>query len=123
MVLEIREDQDFEQLLEKSKTQPVLIFKHSTQCSISGQAYEEFNRFTDSAPDLVSGLVLVLEDRAVSDAIAARLGVRHESPQAIVAKDGKAEWNASHWRITAEVLAKAVGSFEKHLKPVPTPLL
>ena len=108
MVFEIRQNQDFEQLLERSKTDPVLLFKHSTQCSISDQAYEEFNRFRETAADLTCGLVLVIENRSVSDAIAVRLGVRHESPQAIVVKDGKPEWNASHWKITAETLSEAL---------------
>ena len=95
MVLELRQHRDLEQLLQRSKTDPVLIFKHSTQCSVSDQAYEEFTRFLENAGDLACGVVLVIENRDISNAIAARLGVRHESPQAIVVKDGKPEWNAS----------------------------
>ena len=110
MVLELRQHQDLEQLLERSKTDPVLIFKHSTQCSISDQAYDEFTRFAGMAGDLNCGLVLVIENRDLSNAIASRLGVRHESPQAIVVRDGKPEWNASHWSITAEALNKAIGN-------------
>lgn len=108
MVLEIRQDQDFEQLLERSKADPVLIFKHSTQCSISDQAYEEFSRFAQAAANVTCGLLFVIENRSVSNAIAVRLGVRHESPQAIVVKDGKAGWSASHWRITTEALTEAM---------------
>ncbi len=108
MVLELRQHRDLEQLLQRSKTDPVLIFKHSTQCSVSDQAYEEFTRFLENAGDLACGLVLVIENRDISNAIAARLGVRHESPQAIVVKDGKPEWNASHWSITMESLAQAI---------------
>jgi len=108
MVLELRQHRDLEQLLQRSKTDPVLIFKHSTQCSVSDQAYEEFTRFLENAGDLACGVVLVIENRDISNAIAARLGVRHESPQAIVVKDGKPEWNASHWSITMESLAQAI---------------
>ena len=108
MVLELRQHRDLEQLLQRSKIDPVLIFKHSTQCSVSDQAYEEFTRFLENAGDLACGLVLVIENRDISNAIAARLGVRHESPQAIVVKDGKPEWNASHWSITMESLAQAI---------------
>ena len=108
MVLELRQQRDLEQLLQRSKTDPVLIFKHSTQCSVSDQAYEEFTRFLENAGDLACGLVLVIENRDISNAIAARLGVRHESPQAIVVKDGKPEWKASHWSITMESLAQAI---------------
>jgi bacillithiol system protein YtxJ len=37
----------------------------------------------------------------VSDAAAQRLGIRHETPQAILLRDGRVVWNASHFRITA----------------------
>ena len=114
MVVEVRDNQDFERLLESSKTHPVLIFKHSTQCSISGQVYEEFDRFQQDAGDVTCALVLVIEDRQVSNTIASRLGIRHESPQAIVLKDGKPKWNASHWSITADALSEAVYAESSH---------
>ena len=114
MVVEVRQRQDFERLLERSKTDPVLIFKHSTQCSISDQVYEEFHRFQEAAGEITCGLVLVIEDLEVSNAIASHLGVQHESPQAIVLKDGKAKWNASHWSITADALSRAVYAESSH---------
>ena len=109
MVLEIRQQQDLEQLLERSNSDPILIFKHSTQCPISAQAYDEFMRFADATPGLTSGVVLVIENRTLSNTIASWLGIRHESPQAIVVRNGKAEWNASHWKLTVDALADAVG--------------
>jgi bacillithiol system protein YtxJ len=110
MVLEIHQQQDFEQLLERSKSDPVLIFKHSTQCPISAHAYNEFTNFAESTPRITCGLILVIENRNVSSLIASRLGVRHESPQAILIRDRKAEWNSSHWRITAEALRAAAAA-------------
>ena len=108
MVVELRENEDFEQLLERSRTDPVLIFKHSTQCPISAEAYEEFSRFARRAGDIPCGLVLVIENRDVSGAIAARLGIQHESPQAIVVLDGRPVWSASHWSITEDSLSEAL---------------
>jgi hypothetical protein len=40
-----------------------------------------------------------------------RLGVRHETPQAILLRDGKPVWKASHFRITADALAQAPDAF------------
>src|SRR5688500_16780458 len=117
MVVDLRENQDLEQLLEQSKTHPVIIFKHSTQCSISGSAYEEFESFVENAPDVVCGLVLVIENRSISHAIETRLGVRHESPQAIIVKDGRSIWTASHRTITADLLTEALQS---HAQPSST---
>lgn len=108
MVVALRQHHDLEQLLERSKTDPVLIFKHSTQCSISDHAYQEFKRFQEQACEFNCGIVLVIENRALSNAIAAELGVRHQSPQAIVVRDGKPTWNASHWSITGDSLSEAL---------------
>jgi bacillithiol system protein YtxJ len=111
MVTQLRQERDFEQLLELSKTNPVLIFKHSTQCPISGQVYEEFTQFAESAGEQACSLVLVIENRNLSDTIAERLKVPHESPQAIVVKDGCATWHASHWSITTDSLSEALRSY------------
>jgi bacillithiol system protein YtxJ len=107
MVTELRRHEDLERLLEHSRSNPILIFKHSTQCSISAAAYEEFLKFTGEAADVACGLVLVIENRALSNAIEAEFGIRHESPQAILIENGQPKWNASHWSITSEALAKA----------------
>jgi bacillithiol system protein YtxJ len=111
MVVELRQDQDFEQFLERSKADPVIIFKHSTQCSISGHVYRDFTDFADSVPRVESAVVLVIENRRLSNAIAERFGIRHESPQALIIKDGLVVWHASHWSITAESLSHALGSY------------
>src|SRR5215470_2645008 len=108
MIVDLRQDHDLEQLLDRSKTDPVLIFKHSTQCSISTQAYEEFTDFAEGLPNLICGAVLVVENRKLSNAIAERFGVRHESPQAILIKDGRVVWHASHWSISPDSLREAL---------------
>ena len=46
--------------------------------------------------------------RRLSDSAAERFGIRHETPQAILLKDGRPVWNASHFRITADALTRAI---------------
>jgi bacillithiol system protein YtxJ len=111
MVVELRQDQDLDDLLEQSKTDPVLIFKHSTQCSISGEVHREFMDFAAKAPELKAAVILVIENRRLSEAVAERLGVRHESPQTLLIKDGRVVWHASHWSITSEALVTALRSY------------
>jgi monothiol bacilliredoxin len=114
MITELRKREDFEQLLERSKTHPVIVFKHSTQCAISDEVYGEFRRFLESAENIICGLVLVIEWRAVSNAIESMLGIRHETPQAILIKGGKPKWNASHWAITYDALTRALYAESSH---------
>lgn len=85
---------------------PVLIFKHSTACPVSAHAHAEFREWLrDKGPAPRTALVRVIEERPVSNEIARRLSVRHQSPQAILVVEGRARWDASHDRITAEALA------------------
>ncbi|MEM7357326.1 MAG: monothiol bacilliredoxin BrxC family protein [Acidobacteriota bacterium] len=46
--------------------------------------------------------------RDVSNEIAQRTGVKHESPQALLMRDGTVTWHASHWSIQAEALQEAL---------------
>ena len=92
-------------LLADSKQKPVIVFKHSTACSISSRAYREMEK--------VEGQVNILEvqsAREISRELANLTGVRHETPQVIVLRDGKAVWNASHFDVKAAAVAKAVES-------------
>lgn len=94
-------------IVELSKQQPVIMFKHSTTCPISAYAYGEFTSY--DAP-VNTYLVKVIENRAVSNEIESDLGIRHESPQAFLIKDGQAIWNASHRKITSKEIKRAVES-------------
>ena len=92
-------------LLTDSKQKPVIVFKHSNACSISSRAYREMEK--------VDGQVNILEvqsAREISRELANLTGVRHETPQVIVLRDGKAVWNASHFDVQAAAVVKAVAS-------------
>ena len=54
-------------------------------------------------------LVDVITQRPLSRAIAAHLGIRHESPQAILFREGRVTWHASHDDVTVAALAAASG--------------
>ena len=61
-------------------------------------------RFTDADVNLV----IVQRARELSQEIARRTGVRHESPQALVVRNGEVVWNASHYDITADAVRAAL---------------
>src|SRR5215210_730320 len=94
-----------EGLFARSQVAPVVLFKHSTTCPISARAYREMSRLND-APEVA--LIVVQTARPVSDEVAQRTGVRHESPQAFVLRDGKVVWSASHFDITADEVGRVV---------------
>jgi len=100
---------DIDGLLAESANQPVVIFKFSQTCGTSAYAADELHHYLDGQPaEARYALVTVQSHRDVSNAIAARLGVRHESPQILILRDGEVVWQASHHRVTADALVEAL---------------
>jgi len=93
----------FDDLLVQSQEHPVVLFKHDPFCGVSIRAYYEL----ENLPNPVV-MVDVARAHAMSQDIAARTGVRHESPQVIVLKDGQAVWSASHGAIKQHAVVQAV---------------
>lgn len=88
-----------------SNEKPILIFKHSTRCIISRTALKEFEReFDFDVEDVEWYLLDLLIYRDLSNEIALRYDVIHQSPQIILIKNGKAVFNASHEMINASSL-------------------
>jgi len=108
-VRELRSVPDLENALGESSTRPVLLFKHSVTCPISARAYREFESYLAAADPRVSyNLITVQGARPVSDEAAERLKIEHESPQAILVRNGRGVWNASHSSITEAALEAAI---------------
>ncbi|MCS6968339.1 MAG: bacillithiol system redox-active protein YtxJ [Cytophagales bacterium] len=97
-----------EVLKKNSHQHPVLIFKHSTRCSISHAALNRLERCWDAAR--VHGLMPYYLDliayRDVSNQIANDFGVKHQSPQVLLIFQGKCIYHASHFDINFEDLVE-----------------
>jgi len=92
-----------------SKDRPVVLFKHSTTCGISSGAKYRLETDWDSFPeDAVFYYLDLLSYRPISNEIAERYQVTHQSPQVIIIKDGKAVFNNSHHAINISDLADKI---------------
>ncbi|TRX00110.1 bacillithiol system redox-active protein YtxJ [Flavobacterium gawalongense] len=87
-----------------SNEKPVAIFKHSTRCSVSRMALKQFENEFNNSDKVTPYFLDLIAYRDISNAIADRFGVTHQSPQLIVIKEGKAIYNVSHSDIDAEEL-------------------
>lgn len=106
---ELKSIEQLDSALEESCERPVLFFKHSLTCPISTRALNELQTYLDNADPRVSyKLITVQTARRVSDEAASRLTIEHQSPQAILVRNGRELWNASHYNITASALAEAI---------------
>ncbi len=98
----ISDKRDWEDLLARSRKEPVIVFKHSATCPVSAAAYAEMSRLESGV-----SLLIVQQARELSREIEEQTGVQHESPQAIILRNGEAVWNASHWSIKADTVESA----------------
>ncbi len=88
-----------------SEVKPVVIFKHSTRCSISRFALKQFDLAYDYEEDKMDWYLLdLLNHRDISNEIAHRYEVMHQSPQILVIRNKKAIYHDSHDGIDAHDL-------------------
>jgi bacillithiol system protein YtxJ len=102
--------EELDPLWQQSGEGPVLVFKHSVTCPISARARVEFEHVaaSSSADGVVFALLEVQNARPLSDELARRAGVRHESPQALLLRSGAVTWHASHFAIRRDSLTTAL---------------
>lgn len=101
--------EQLDELVEESKTKPVAIFKHSTRCGISRGVLKSFERNYKLTDEQLKLYYLdLLQNRDISNEIASRLKVQHESPQIIVIKNEVVVNQDSHHAIQASDLEKFV---------------
>ncbi|MEX0811425.1 MAG: bacillithiol system redox-active protein YtxJ [Chitinophagales bacterium] len=101
--------EQIDQLIKESKTQSVCIFKHSTRCSLSSTVLNRLERKWDDKLNEINMYYLdLIAHRDVSNAVADKTSIEHQSPQLILLKGGKVVYSASHTAIDAESLLKFV---------------
>jgi bacillithiol system protein YtxJ len=113
---------EFEALLTESSHRPLLLFKHSMSCGTSYEALDELIDHLNATPPRKPraagtpddplparyAMITVQTHRELSSAVARRLGVRHETPQALLIREGRVVWSASHFRVTGGALEAAI---------------
>jgi bacillithiol system protein YtxJ len=86
-----------------------VLLKHGATCPISAAAREQMTTFCAERRDVSAYGLEVTGRRELSDYVAERLGVPHESPQALVLRGGRPVWRAEHFDIDASGISRALG--------------
>ncbi len=107
---DLTQESQLEDIRTLSATQPVVIFKHSTRCSISSMAKNRLER--SATPDGIAFYYLdLIRYRGISNKIAETFSVHHESPQVLVIRNGECVYDESHNGISmGEIAAQALGT-------------
>ena len=96
-------------IITESATEPVVIFKHSTSCSISRSALDRLERNWkgEELKEVKPYFLDLLSYREISNNIAETFNVEHQSPQVLIISNGKSVYDRSHFQISfAEVQNK-----------------
>jgi bacillithiol system protein YtxJ len=100
---------DIDAIIERSHQVPCLILKHSTRCSISFMALHRLEGKWDFSDAQIEAYFLdLLSYRNLSNEIANRFQVHHESPQILLVKDGECIHDASHLDISVEEIREVL---------------
>ncbi|MBL56041.1 MAG: bacillithiol system redox-active protein YtxJ [Flavobacteriales bacterium] len=100
--INLNSEEQINEIDEKSFTKTQIIFKHSTRCSISLFAKKillrEYNQDVQSKADVF--YLDLIAFRQISNKIASKYHVVHESPQILVIKKGRCVFHASHSEVS-----------------------
>ncbi len=104
----LKSEEQLKELIVESKEQPILIYKHSTRCSISGMVLERLERSWSKDGNPIKPYFLdLIALRSLSNAVAETFRIYHESPQVILIKNGEAIYDASHMSISFSMIKDA----------------
>ena len=92
-----------DEIFERSFREPVILFKHSNMCGISSHVLE---MVSDIEGEI--NMIVVQQNRDLSNEVAVRTGYAHQSPQAFVLSDGKPVYHATHYGINSEAITDHV---------------
>jgi len=87
--------------------QTAAIFKAGT-CHKTPTAFEHVQAKLEDREDIPLGIIRVVEARTASNHVEKRSGVRHESPQLLLFRDGKPVFDRDNWDITADAVAEGL---------------
>jgi bacillithiol system protein YtxJ len=100
-------EEQIDQVIAASEEKPVLLFKHSTRCSISSMSLDRLLRnWKEEDSERITPYYLdLIAFRSVSNLVAERFGIPHESPQVLLIQKGKVTYHESHYGISyAEIM-------------------
>jgi bacillithiol system protein YtxJ len=102
--LQLTDSIQLDEIEDASNSKIVVIFKHSTRCSISRMALRQFENEFEANENVLPYYLDLLNHRDISNEIASKFSVVHQSPQLLIISKEKCIYNASHSDIDAEVI-------------------
>lgn len=107
----------FEELLENSRTKPALVFKHRPSSPESTKVKESLEADWTIAPDLMDLFIVdVMKDKEVSYEVTETAGVMNEFPQVLLFADGVTMYDEAHEMINVKKIKLALKIINRTFK-------
>lgn len=108
----LKNQEEINQIKDHSHDKPVIIFKHSTRCSISSMVLNRLERSwsEEEVADVKPYYLDLLKYRDISNMIADEFKIPHQSPQVLMLKNGEVVYHDSHMNISYETIKEAAKS-------------
>ena len=112
--IELKETGQIEEIISESQEQPILIFKHSVRCGTSAMALDRLQRSWDNSEmgTLKTYFLDLIRYREVSNEVAHRFEVWHQSPQILIIYQGTCVYDTSHMGISYQDVRSTVSEIE-----------
>jgi bacillithiol system protein YtxJ len=106
---DLKSEQQVWEILEESKTITVMIFKHSSRCSTSRMVLDRLARKwkEEETNHLRTYFLDLISFREISNSIASKFDVPHESPQVLIIENGRSVYDRSHFDIDYDQILQA----------------
>lgn len=99
-----------DEIIGRSAGKPQVIFKYSTRCSLSDMIRDRLERNALTA-DIDFYFLDLIGYRSISDLVAMKFRIHHESPQVLLIRNGACVYEESHWGIRMdEIIAQAMAA-------------
>lgn len=110
----LTDEAQLETIRQESDAHPVLIFKHSTRCSISSTALARMQRSWNEAEvgEMNPYYLDLIAYRSLSGQVASEFGVPHQSPQVLLISKGECVYDASHFEISFAEITQQLQEIE-----------
>lgn len=97
---QLTDEAQLDNITEVSKQRPVLIYKHSTRCSLSMMIKERLEEEWDVDAETVPVYYLdIIVNKSLSNRVADFFHVPHQSPQILLIQNGECTYHTSHLAI------------------------
>ena len=109
----LRELNQIDKIIEESTEHRILIFKHSTSCSTSRMVLDRMERswMEEEMVNVKPYFLDLLSFRSLSNAVAQKFDVDHQSPQVLIIEKGESIYTESHFGIDYKNLKSLSSGF------------